>query len=60
MVPGVTMSRIAARRSTGSVPASSASHHDTGDDQEDQLQAHKPKIIPPPAEPRPSQPTLAA
>jgi hypothetical protein len=28
--------------------------HDTGHDQEDQLQAHKPKIIPPPAEPTPS------
>ncbi|MGH3409725.1 MAG: hypothetical protein ACRDRJ_45625 [Streptosporangiaceae bacterium] len=26
--------------------------HRTGDDQEDQLQAHKPKIIPPPAQGR--------
>jgi hypothetical protein len=26
--------------------------HGTGNDQEDQLQAHKPKIIPPPAGPR--------
>jgi hypothetical protein len=31
--------------------------HGTGHDQEDQLQAHKAKIIPPPAEPRPAQPT---
>jgi hypothetical protein len=27
---------------------------ETGHDQEDQLQAHKPKIIPPPAGPTPS------
>ena len=87
MVPGVTISRIAARRPAGSVPASRASHarsghvsrarrqradagasrsrrppprfaprhaqqrYRTGDNQEDQLQAHKPKIIPPPARP---------
>jgi len=30
MVPGVTMSRIAARRSIGSVPASGASHARSG------------------------------
>ena len=29
--------------------------HGTGNDQEDQLQAHKPKIIPPPAGPRPAR-----
>jgi hypothetical protein len=28
--------------------------HRTGDNQEDQLQAHKPKIIAPPARPRPA------
>jgi hypothetical protein len=30
IVPGVTISRIAATRSTGSVPASSASHAQSG------------------------------
>jgi len=30
MVPGVTMSRIAARRSIGSIPDSSASHARSG------------------------------
>jgi hypothetical protein len=34
--------------------------HDTGHDQEDQLEAHKPKIIPPPARPRPAQSTRNA
>src|ERR1022692_1239079 len=29
--------------------------HNTGNDQEDQLQAHKPKIIPPPVGPRPAR-----
>jgi hypothetical protein len=98
IVPGVTISRIAARRSAGTVPARSASHarpghvqtrmsarpltlshselmaqhkdlgvlppplppqqaqqrHSTADNQEDQLQARKPKIIPRPGRPGPA------
>jgi transketolase N-terminal domain/subunit len=97
IVPGVTISRIAARRSAGTVPKQRqprpvrprqtrmsarplalshselmAQHKDlgvlppplpprqaqqrdgTGDNQEDQLQAHKPKIIPRPGRPRPA------
>jgi hypothetical protein len=33
--------------------------HGTGHDQEDQLQAHKPKIIPPPDGPRPARPLMS-
>jgi hypothetical protein len=101
IVPGVTMSRIAVRRSTGTVPASSASHarsghvsrvgslrpltqgdrelmaqhedpgvlpprlparqpgqrHDTGDDQEDLLQAHNRRSSHHPARPTHARPT---
>jgi hypothetical protein len=46
---GVLPPRLAARQPE--------QRHDTGHDQEDQAQAHKPKIIPPPDGPRPAQPT---
>src|SRR5258708_7634337 len=103
IVPGVTISRIAARRSAGTVPANSrhpaparppkrettggprapshselvaqqkdpgalpppppprpAQHrHGTGDNQEDQLQAHKPKIIPRPGRRGAKQPAVS-
>ena len=102
IVPGVTISRIAARRSVGTVPASSASHarvrprqtrmsarplafshselmaqhkdlgvlppplpprqaqqrHGTGDHQEDQPHACKPKIIPRPGRRGAEQPAV--
>ena len=37
-------------------PPQTQQRHDTGRDEEDQLQAHKPKIIPPPARPAPASP----
>ena len=47
--PGVLPPRLPARQPE--------QRYDTGHDQEDQLQAHKPKIIPPPAGPGPARPT---
>jgi hypothetical protein len=44
------------RPSTSPPGATAEQRHDTGYDQEDQLQAHKPKIIPPPDGPGPARP----